>query len=198
MIRSRYAWAESSIMSREERIHIVQEKDARQPIATPTHFQRTKHHEEDEQNRDPAIRGTNQPKQPHEALATIPSLPSLSITPSFNLNVLSISLSGIRCKSRIFNACWIVKASTNCLDVFSPRLIWSISSCAAFVMRCRAVTVSRAGFDAVGKTVCCELRLKVLEWERVGFGFTGPIERREAAKWGSRPSRSIAEKMLAY
>ena len=34
--------------------------------------------------------------------------------------------------------------------------------------------------------------LKVLEWEYVGAGFTGPIVRREAAKWGSRPSRSIA------
>lgn len=86
----------------------------------------------------------------------------------------------------------------NCLDVFSPRPIWSSSSCAALVIRCRAVTVSRAGFDAVGKTVCGALRLKVLEWERVGFGFTGPMERREAAKSGSRPSRSIAVKVLAY
>lgn len=59
-------------------------------------------------------------------------------------------------------------------------------------MRWRAVTVSKAGFEAVGKTVCTELRLKVLEWERVGLGSTGPIERREAAKSGSRPSRSIA------
>lgn len=34
--------------------------------------------------------------------------------------------------------------------------------------------------------------LKVLEWEYVGAGFTGPIVRREAAKWGSRPSMSMA------
>lgn len=33
---------------------------------------------------------------------------------------------------------------------------------------------------------------KVLEGENVGAGFTGPMWRREAAKSGSRPSRSIA------
>lgn len=32
----------------------------------------------------------------------------------------------------------------------------------------------------------------MLEWENVGFGVTGPMERSEAAKWGSRASRSIA------
>ena len=34
--------------------------------------------------------------------------------------------------------------------------------------------------------------LKVLEFESVGLGITGPMERREAAKSGSRASRSIA------
>ena len=34
--------------------------------------------------------------------------------------------------------------------------------------------------------------LKVLEWEYVGAGVTGPMDRREAAKWGSRPSMSMA------
>ena len=33
---------------------------------------------------------------------------------------------------------------------------------------------------------------KVLEWEYVGAGVTGPMLRSEAAKWGSRPSRSMA------
>lgn len=57
---------------------------------------------------------------------------------------------------------------------------------------------SNAGFEDVGKTVCVGAPgpvpgwLNVLEWESVGAGFTGPIERREAAKWGSRASRSIA------
>lgn len=32
----------------------------------------------------------------------------------------------------------------------------------------------------------------MLECEKVGFGVTGPMERSEAAKWGSRASRSIA------
>jgi hypothetical protein len=32
----------------------------------------------------------------------------------------------------------------------------------------------------------------VLELDKVGFGVTGPRDRREAAKWGSRASRSIA------
>lgn len=35
-------------------------------------------------------------------------------------------------------------------------------------------------------------RLKVLELESVGVGVTGPRERSDAAKSGSRPSRSIA------
>lgn len=45
-----------------------------------------------------------------------------------------------------------------------------------------------------GKMVCWEVpwRWKVLECDRVGDGLTGPMERREAAKSGSRPSRSIA------
>ena len=34
--------------------------------------------------------------------------------------------------------------------------------------------------------------LKVLEWENVGAGVTGPVDRREAENWGWRPSRSIA------
>jgi len=38
----------------------------------------------------------------------------------------------------------------------------------------------------------CGGNRKVLEWENVGFGVTGPMERRDAAKWGSRASRSIA------
>lgn len=52
--------------------------------------------------------------------------------------------------------------------------------------------------DALGKTVwdwfgwVAADGLKVLEWEYVGAGVTGPMERREAAKWGSRPSRSMA------
>lgn len=56
---------------------------------------------------------------------------------------------------------------------------------------------------ACGKTVWVSLGrmagegLKVLEWEYVGAGVTGPMERREAAKWGSRPSRSIAIILLA-
>jgi hypothetical protein len=56
----------------------------------------------------------------------------------------------------------------------------------------RAVTASSAGFEADGKTVCMEPRFTVLELERVGKGLTGPMCRREAAKSGSRPSRSIA------
>lgn len=52
--------------------------------------------------------------------------------------------------------------------------------------------MSKAGFEAVGKTVCMEPRLTVLELEKVGWGLTGPMRRREAAKSGSRPSRSIA------
>lgn len=186
----------SSIMSRDELIHIVQ-RNAYQPATMPIHAQlHQTPRKKDEENRDPAIKAQSKTGKHHVALATIPSFPSLSITPSFNRNVLSISLNGIRCKSRIFNACWIVKASRNCLRTFSPRLIRSISSCTASVIRCRAVTASRAGLDAVGKTVCGERRLKVLEWERVGLGLTGPIERREAAKSGSRPSRSIAVRKI--
>jgi hypothetical protein len=65
--------------------------------------------------------------------------------------------------------------------------------------------VRRAGFEEVGKTDWllpepdCDWRcdwvcVNVLEFERVGEGVTGPMERREAAKWGSRPSRSIARR----
>lgn len=59
------------------------------------------------------------------------------------------------------------------------------------------MTTSSAGLEACGKTVCIEPgRLKVLEFENVGDGLTGPIDRREAAKSGSRPSMSIAGKSL--
>lgn len=36
------------------------------------------------------------------------------------------------------------------------------------------------------------LKATVLEFENVGLGITGPMERRDAAKSGSRASRSIA------
>lgn len=36
----------------------------------------------------------------------------------------------------------------------------------------------------------------MLEFENVGDGLTGPIDRREAAKSGSRPSMSMAGKSL--
>lgn len=127
-----------------------------------------------------------------ETLETTPSFPNRSITPSFILNNLSISRFGIFCWSRIVSACEIVNASRYCLPTKSPRPRASSSSCAAFPILVRAVTASKAGFEAVGKTVCMEPWLTVLELEWVGKGFTGPMWRREAAKSGSRPSRSIA------
>lgn len=75
-------------------------------------------------------------------------------------------------------------------------------------MRSRALRTRRAGLVADwGKTSCADWSgcgvalgagLKVLEWEYVGAGFTGPIERREAAKWGSRPSRSMANLLALF
>ena len=59
-------------------------------------------------------------------------------------------------------------------------------------MRCRAEKTNNAGLVAGGKTVGAGWREKVLEGEYVGLGVTGPMVRREAAKSGSRPSRSIA------
>lgn len=46
--------------------------------------------------------------------------------------------------------------------------------------------------DVAGDCCCCGGVRKVLDGENVGEGVTGPIERREAAKCGSRASRSIA------
>jgi hypothetical protein len=51
------------------------------------------------------------------------------------------------------------------------------------------VCTSHAAVGAEGKTVCIEPRVAV---GNPCVGSTGPIERSEAAKSGSRPSRSIA------
>lgn len=64
-------------------------------------------------------------------------------------------------------------------------------------MRWRAVTTSRAGLEAVGKTVWTVPRLKGLGCEKFPDGSTGPIVRSEAAKSGSRPSRSIARNSVS-
>lgn len=59
------------------------------------------------------------------------------------------------------------------------------------MIRAREVTTRSAGFVEESGNIddveegdgapCCGER-KVLEWENVGFGVTGPMERREAAK----------------
>lgn len=94
---------ESSVMSWDHIIHVVQKRCM--PPQRQSIFKRTRHHRGNYENQDPAIKAQSSPNRYHVALATIPSFPNLSITPSFNLRVLSISLNGIRCKSRIFNAC---------------------------------------------------------------------------------------------
>jgi hypothetical protein len=63
---------------------------------------------------------------------------------------------------------------------------------AALVIRARAEMANSAGFAESGNTEGPCPGLKVLEREKVGLGMTGPMERREAAKCGSRPSRSMA------
>lgn len=128
---------------------------------------------------------------------TMPFAPNRPKTPFFNFNIPSISPRLKPCRSRIVNACLIVHASTNSRPANPGRPICSASSCAAFAAVCRAVSTKSAGFAAVGKTgwfwFCCWVGpgLNVLVRERVGLGTTGPMERRDAAKSGSRPSRSI-------
>lgn len=142
--------------------------------------------------------------------------PKAPKAPSLNLSVLSISLCFNPCLSLITIACRIVNGSTYLLPPNPPFPNPSLSASASLVMRCRALTARSAGFSAgEGNTLGCvgdgvdEVGLavgfvcvcvcgwpwdwlKVLECESVGAGLTAPMERREAAKCGSRPSRSIA------
>lgn len=126
---------------------------------------------------------------------TTPLPPNNPITPPRSLNARSTSSPSNRFTSLIANACLIVITSKYRRPVWLVRPNSSASRSASLAMRCRALTTSRAGFGAgeAGKTVWfgpgvdgeeagARLVLKVLEWESVGVGWTGPIERREAAK----------------
>lgn len=47
-------------------------------------------------------------------------------------------------------------------------------------------------WDGFGWVAAAAEGSKVLEWEYVGAVVTRPMDRREAANWGSRPSMSMA------
>ena len=135
---------------------------------------------------------------------TTPTRPNLCRRPLFNFNALSTSPSGIPSCSRITSACRIIRGSRYSRPT-AARLGFptdSASISAARAARCRALHTRSAGFASAcaGNTVpvrSCVLLfgvrwLKVLELDNVGFGVTGPMERSEAAKVGSRASISMA------
>ena len=86
----------------------------------------------------------------------------------------------------------MVNASTNSRPAKLGFPTCSASRSAAWVTRSRAFRTRRAGLVADwGKIACADWSgcgvalaagLKVLEWEYVGAGFTGPMLRRDAAK----------------